>query len=108
MIDIASIVLGGFQEDLVLAFGNSMGWAVGHLILLVSIGFLVLGLRERDHIINHSGFGRKQARDGIATLSLTVFLYYIYTSTFGFDPTASVVISVASSLSLRWMITVLG
>tara|TARA_B100000686_G_scaffold88132_1_gene94870 strand:+ start:3282 stop:3608 length:327 start_codon:yes stop_codon:yes gene_type:complete len=108
VIDIASIVLGGFQEDLVSAFGNSMGWAVGHLILLVTIGLLVLGLRERDHIINHSGFGRKQARDGIATLSLTIILYYVYTSTFDFDPTASVAISVASSLSLRWMVTVLG
>ena len=108
VIDIASIVLGGFQEDLVSAFGNSMGWAVGHLILLVTIGLLVLGLRERDHIINHSGFGQKQARYGIATLSLTIILYYVYTSTFDFDPTASVAISVASSLSLRWMVTVLG
>ncbi|MBR79514.1 MAG: hypothetical protein CMA88_01840 [Euryarchaeota archaeon] len=108
MIDVASIVLGGFQEDLVSAFGNSMGWAFGHLIILVMISLLVLGLRERDHIINNSGFGRNQAIDGFATLSLTVLLYYIYTSTFDFDSTASVAISVGSSLSLRWMVTVLG
>ena len=94
MIDIASIVLGGFQEDLVSAFGNSMGWAVGHLILLV--------------IINNSGFGSKQASEGTVTLLLTILLYYIYSSAFEFDSTASVAISVASSLSIRWMVTVLG
>ena len=108
MIDIASMVLGGFQDDLVLAFGDSMGWAVGHLILVTIAGLVVLGLRERDHIVNHSGMGRKQASDGMATLILAILLYYIYASTFEFDPTASVAISVTSALSLRWVVTVLG
>jgi hypothetical protein len=108
VIDIASIILGEFQDDLVSAFGNSLGWAMGHLILVGIAGLLVLGLRQREHIINHSGFGRKQASDIISTLFLTILLFYIYTSTFEFDPTASVAISVASSLSLRWMVTVLG
>tara|TARA_B100000029_G_scaffold464604_1_gene498673 strand:+ start:138 stop:464 length:327 start_codon:yes stop_codon:yes gene_type:complete len=108
VVDIASIILGEFQEDLVSSFGNSMGWAIGHLILVGTAGLLVFGLREREHIIHHSGFGRKQASDGISTLFLTILLFYIYSSAFDFDPTASVAISVASSLFLRWMITVLG
>ena len=108
MIDIASMVLGGFQEDLVSAFGHSLGWAIGHLIIAVTLALLVLGLRERDHIINNSGFGSKQASEGTVTLLLTILLYYIYSSAFEFDSTASVAISVASSLSIRWMVTVLG
>ncbi len=34
MIDIASFVLCGFQDMIVSAFGSSLGWLVGHLIVL--------------------------------------------------------------------------
>ena len=108
MVDIASKVLGGFQDDLISAFGDALGWTIGHLILLGIAGSVVLGIRNRDHIINHSGLGRTQAYDGAVTLITTILLFYIYTSIFNFDSFASVGISVASSLSLRWMVTVLG
>jgi len=35
-------------------------------------------------------------------------LFYIYTSIFEFEPVASLGISLSSSISLRWMVTILG
>ena len=35
MVDIASMVLAGFQDTLVSAFGSTLGWAIGHIIVLL-------------------------------------------------------------------------
>ena len=42
MFDLASTILGTFQDDLVSVFGDSIGWAVGHAILLVTLVALSL------------------------------------------------------------------
>ena len=34
MVDIASLILGDFQDSLVDVFGSSFGWLIGHLIVL--------------------------------------------------------------------------
>ena len=108
MVDIASLLLGSFQDSLVSVFGTSIGWSIGHLILLAGAGLAILALKERRHIISNSGFNMQHAWDGIATLLVTIFLFFIYTSIFEFEPVASLGISLASSISLRWMITILG
>jgi len=108
MVDIASTVFGSFQDSLVSVFGSSAGWAIGHLILLGFVGLAIFGIKEREHIINHSGVGRKQTSDAMVTLGLTILLFYLYTSIMGFATFASVGIAGASSLSMRWLITILG
>ena len=108
MVDIASLLLGSFQDSLVSVFGTSIGWAIGHLILLAGAGLAILALKERRHIISNSGLKKQHAWDGIATLLVTIILFYIYTSIFEFEPVASLGISLSSSISLRWMITILG
>lgn len=108
MLDIASVVLGGFQDDLSSTFGDSIGWAVGHAILLIFLGVLFFGIRGRDHIINHSGVGRSEALDLGVFLLLTLSLYYINSSMFDFELGASLGLAAAASLFLRWMVTVLG
>ena len=106
--DLASLVLMGFQDDLVMAFGDTAGWLIGHLILLGALALAVVAVRERDHIIDHSGFDRSTILDALVVVSLTLVQYVLFTSTFGFDPEASMALAAVSSISIRWHIRVLG
>lgn len=108
MIDGASMLLGGFQDKLVLAFGDSAGWVIGHLILLGVLALAVVAVRERDHILNQSGFDRRGIWDALLVVGLTFVQYLVFTSTFGFDPSASVALAVFSSFAIRWLVNVLG
>lgn len=108
MIDGASMLLGGFQDKLVLAFGDSAGWAIGHLILLGALALAVVAVRERDNILNQSGFDRRSIWDALLVVGLTFVQYLVFTSMFGFDPSASVALAVSSSFAIRWLVNVLG
>ena len=81
--NIASTILAGFQDDLVVLFGETLGWIVGHSILAAALATIVLGIKERDHIIQRSGFGKNEILDLGVFLLLTLSLFYIcllYTS----------------------------
>jgi len=106
--DIASIVLGTFQGEIVSVFGDSIGWFVGHAILLAALATLVFAIRERDHVVKHSGLGRSQAIDFGVFLLLTMALFYFYSAICGFASIPSLVVGATSALFLRWMVTVLG
>ena len=108
MFDLASTLLGSFQDDLVSVFGDSVGWFVGHAILLMTLVALVIAIRERDHIINHSGIGRREALDFGTFLLLTLALFFFYSSVSGFPFAPSLAIGAASALFLRWVVTILG
>ena len=108
MFDLASIVLGTFQGELVSVFGDSIGWFVGHAILLAALATLVFAIRERDHVVKHSGLGRSQAIDFGVFLLLTLALFYFYSAICGFASIPSLVVGATSALFLRWMVTVLG
>ena len=108
MFDLASTILGTFQDDLVSVFGDSIGWAVGHAILLVTLVAMVFAIRERDHVIKNSGIGRTQVIDLGTFLLLTLALFYFYSAVCGFAPIPSLIVGATSSLSLRWMVTILG
>jgi len=106
--DLASLVLGTFQGELVSVFGDSIGWFVGHAILLAALATLVFAIRERDHVIKHSGLGRSQAIDFGVSLLLTLALFYFFSAICGFASIPSLVVGATSALFLRWMVTVLG
>ena len=108
MVNVASTILAGFQDDLVVLFGETLGWVVGHSILAAATATIDLGIKERDHIIQRSGFGKNDMLDLGAFLLLTLFLFYIYTNTFHFESIASLALGAISSLSIRWLVTVLG
>tara|TARA_B110000014_G_C20001450_1_gene518952 strand:- start:75 stop:401 length:327 start_codon:yes stop_codon:yes gene_type:complete len=106
--DLASTLLGPFQDDLVSVFGDSLGWFVGHAILLVTLVALVVAIRERDHVIKHSGIGRGHALDFGTFLLLTLVLFFFYSSVSGFAFAPSLAIGVVSALFLRWAVIILG
>ncbi|MBN28992.1 MAG: hypothetical protein CMB33_03880 [Euryarchaeota archaeon] len=108
MFDLASTILGTFQDDLVSVFGDSIGWAVGHAILLVTLVAMVFAIREREHVIKNSGIGRTQVIDLGTFLLLTLALFYFYSAVCGFATIPSLIVGATSSLSLRWMVTILG
>jgi len=106
--DLASIVLGTFQGELVSVFGDSIGWFVGHSILLAALVAVVFAIRERDHVMKHSGLGRSQAIDFGIFLLLTLSLFYFYSTVCGFASGPSLVVGAISTLFLRWIVTILG
>ncbi len=108
MFDLASTILGPFQDDLVSVFGDSIGWFVGHSILLATLAAMVFAIRERDHVINHSGIGRSQALDLGSFLMLTLVLFFFYNSICGFASTPSLIVGATSSRFLRWMVIIPG
>tara|TARA_B100000927_G_scaffold37051_1_gene26573 strand:+ start:140 stop:448 length:309 start_codon:yes stop_codon:yes gene_type:complete len=102
------MVFGEFQNELTSVFGDIIGWLIGHVILFLSLGAIIFGIRERNHIMNNSGLGRSHALDLCVFLLLTAILYSVYTTIFQFESGASLTLAATSSLSLRWMVTVLG
>ena len=108
MLDLASTILGTFQDDLVSVFGDSVGWFFGHVILLTILGGMVFAVRERDHVVKHSGLGRSQAFDLTIFILLTLALFYFYSTVCDFETTPSLVVGATSSLFLRWLVIILG
>ena len=107
MVDLAQLLLGGFQESLVDVFGLSGGWLVGHAIVLSIVSLIVISIRNRDHIINESGYGREHFSQATAVVFMTGLQYVFYTGSLGFPGTMSLVLGVTGALSAMWMINVL-
>ena len=107
MIDLASPVLGSFQDSLDSAFGESMGWITGHLILVGAVALVALAIKNRDHVVNQSGFSRDTIVDISATVMATVILFSIFTNTFGWPGAPALALAVVSALSLRWHVLIL-
>jgi hypothetical protein len=106
--DLASTILGPFQNDLESVFGDSIGWFVGHAILLATLMAMVFAIREREHVIKHSGLGRSQALDFGTFLILSLVFFYFYSAICGFASGPSLLVAATSSLFLRWMVIILG
>ena len=107
MIDVASIVLGGFQDTMVEAFGATFGWITGHIIVLLLVLSTLWIIQNRYHILNESGWGYSNIKDISVIILLTAVQYLVYVNLLGFPGAASLGISVAGAMSLRWHILVL-
>ena len=101
------MVLGDFQDSLVDVFGSSGGWLTGHAIVLSMVTLIVVSIRNRDHIVNESGYGREHFYQAIAAVLMTVLQYVFYTGSLGFPETMSMVLGITGALSVLWMINVL-
>ena len=102
MVDVASPVLGGFQDNIIDAFGATVGWWVGHLLVVGILALSVVALQNRHHIANHSGFGRSTLMDATATLALTAIQYSVFTGAFDWPAGVSLALGVICALTLRW------
>ncbi len=105
--NVASVLLGDFQDSLVDVFGSSGGWLMGHAIVLSMVALIVLSIRNRDHIVNESGYGREHFSQATAVVLMTGLQYVFYTGSLGFPGTMSMVLGITGALSALWMINVL-
>ena len=106
MVDVASPVLGSFQDNIIDAFGATTGWWVGHLLVAGILALSVVALQNRHHIANHSGFGRSTLMDAAVTLALTAVQYSVFTGSFGWPGGISLSLSIISALALRWHVLI--
>lgn len=107
MVNVAQLLLGGFQESLVDVFGSSGGWIMGHAIVLSIATLIVVSIRNREHIVNESGYGREHISQATAVVLMTALQYVFYTGSLGFPETMSVVLGITGALTALWMINVL-
>ena len=107
MVNVASVLLGDFQDSLVDVFGSLGGWLMGHAIVLSMVALIVLSIRNRDHIVNESGYGREHFTQATAVVLMTGLQYVFYTGSLGFPGTMSMVLGITGALSALWMINVL-
>jgi len=107
MVDIASLILGNFQNTIVAAFGSSFGWIMGHIIVLLLVLSILLIVQNRHHILNESGWGYSNLKDISVIILLTAVQCLVYVNLLGFPGAASLGISVVGTMSLRWHILVL-
>ncbi|MEO2179194.1 MAG: hypothetical protein ABGX11_03380 [Candidatus Poseidoniia archaeon] len=106
MADLASMVLGSVQDTIVEAFGATTGWLVGHLIVLGILALAVVAVQNRQHMVDHSGFGSGTFQDLAVVIALTAVQYVIFTGTFNFSESVSLGLAIISTLILRWHILI--
>jgi|TARA_B110000263_G_scaffold239292_1_gene241380 uncharacterized membrane protein YdfJ with MMPL/SSD domain len=107
MIDVASLVLADFQDTIVAAFGPSLGWIVGHAIVLLLILSTFWAIQNRHHILNESGWSYSNLMDISIIFLLTAVQYLIYANLLNFPEAASFGLALFWTMALRWHILVL-
>ena len=80
---------------------------MGHLIVLSMASLIVVSIRNRDHIVNESGYGREHFSQATAVIFLTGLQYVFYTGSLGFPGTMSLVLGITGAISVMWMINIL-
>ena len=108
MLDLASMVFGDFQDNIVSAFGNDLGWLIGHTLLLGTISLFVVSWINREHIRTQSGWDKSTLLDLATIAALTLIQYAIYTGNFGFAASASLGVAIVGSMTARWLVNVVN
>ena len=83
------LVLAGFQDTLVSAFGASLGWIIGHMIVLFLGLSIIWVIKNRNRIAKESGWGYPNLMDIFVIVLLTVLQYLFYVNLLYFPSTAS-------------------
>jgi len=107
VVDLASPVLGGFQDMIVEAFGATAGWWIGNILVVGILVLSMVAIQNRQHIVDNSGFGRGTLLDITVIIVLAAFQYGIFTGSFGWPEDVSLALAVISTYTLRWHIVIL-
>ena len=108
MFDLASAVFGDFQDSIVATFGDSLGWVVGHALIVGTVALLWFTWTGRNHISKESGWGRSTLLDMATVTALTLAQYAVYTGTLGYPIGASLGVAFAGTMFVRWCVNVLN
>ncbi len=108
MVDLASPILGAFQDNLNDAFGAEMGWIFGHLLILLVIIILWQVWSNRKHIQTQSGWSKSTLSEMAILAIITLIQVVIYVNSFTFPMVESLGLAITSTLILRWFVNVLN
>ena len=80
MFDLAAAVFGDFQDSIVATFGDSLGWVVGHALIVGTVALLWFTWTGRNHIRKESGWDNSTLLDMATVTALTLAQYAVYLS----------------------------
>ncbi len=99
--DPATMVFGGFADQLDAAFGTSMGWIIGNLLLLVVAFGLIQALRNASDLIRYFEITNAKLTSWIGYTIATIIQHLIFIS-FGFPFIGAFLTAVSSTLLWKW------
>ncbi|MEC8954692.1 MAG: hypothetical protein VX191_01450 [Candidatus Thermoplasmatota archaeon] len=108
MVDLASTLFGVFQDSIVTTFGDTLGWVIGHTLIVGLVALVWCSWIGRNHIRTQSGWGMSNLRDIATILALTMAQYVVYTSNFDFSELPALGVAFAATMLARWCINVLN
>tara|TARA_B100000029_G_scaffold36690_1_gene34551 strand:- start:3225 stop:3551 length:327 start_codon:yes stop_codon:yes gene_type:complete len=108
MFDIASVVFGDFQDSIVATFGDTLGWLVGHALIVGTAALIWFSWGGRDHIREKSGWDKSTLFDMTTVAALTLAQYAVFTGTFGFPVGPSLGVAFGGAMFARWCVNILN
>ena len=108
MVDFASMLFGDFQDSIVATFGDTIGWVVGHALIVGLVTLVWYTWIGRNHIRTQSGWGMPEIRDIVTILAVTMAQYIVYTGNLGYPEGPALAIAFSATIFARWCINVLN
>ncbi len=100
-IDFASPLLGDFAAHLEIAFGETIGWIVSHLIVLAIVVILIQALRNASLLANRFEINSNRIANFIGYGIFFIIQYQIFIS-FTFPTSGALITAAASTLVWKW------
>jgi hypothetical protein len=100
-IDFATPLLGDFATHLEIAFGATMGWFVGHLIIVAIVVILIQSLRNGSLLVNRFEINSNRITNFIGYGIFFIIQYQIFIS-FSFPISGAFFTAAASTLLWKW------
>lgn len=108
MVDLASMLFGDFQDSIVATFGDTIGWVVGHGLIVGLIALVWYTWVGRVHIRTQSGWGMPEIRDAATIIAVTMAQYIVYTSNLDYPDGPALAVAFSSTMFARWCVNVLN
>jgi hypothetical protein len=108
MVDFASMLFGDFQDSIVASFGDTIGWVVGHALIVGLVALVWYTWIGRNHIRTQSGWGAPEIRDAATILTVTMAQYIVYTSNLDYREGPALAVAFSATMFARWCINVLN
>lgn len=108
MVDLASMLFGDFQDSIVATFGETIGWVVGHGLILGLIALVWYTWVGREHIRKQSGWGMSEIRDVATIIAVTMAQYVVYTSNLDYPAIPALAVAFSATMFARWCVNVLN
>ena len=99
--DPASMVFGGFANQIDAAFGSSMGWIIGNLLLLVVVFGLIQAIRNALDLVKFFEITNTKVTSWIGYTIATIIQHLIFIS-FGFPFIGAFLTAISSTLLWKW------